>query len=57
MPHVDNSRFPSGISTYVDVLVGYLLIFLTSCPCTRRGLLQNRAHWCMAIDISGRVDP
>ena len=57
MPRVDNLKFTSGKSTYLDVLARYFAMRLMERSCTRRGLLQNYAHWCTAIDIYGRVDP
>ena len=54
-PYVDNGKFPPGRSTYVDVLAKVFYnasygVFMKRCV-----LLQNGAHWCMTIDISGRV--
>ena len=54
---MNNRQFPSGESTYVDVLARYFVIRMTARLCTRRVLLKNCVHWCMAIDISGCVDP
>ena len=56
MTHVVNRLFPSGKSTYVDVLMRYFKIRLEVRLCTRRGLLQKRAHWCTDIDTFCHVD-
>ena len=57
MPCVGNQRFSSDRMTYVEVLVGYFVIHMAAHLCTRCGLLPELTHCCMAIDISGCVDP
>ena len=52
-----NCQFMSSKSTYANVLARYFVIRLTARLCTKHGLFKERAHWCMAIDIYGRVDP
>ena len=54
---VDNCRFSSGKYIYLYMIARYFEVCLKARSCTRRGLLQNRTHWCMAIDIYGRFDP
>ena len=57
MLRLDNRQHRPGKSMYVDKLARYFAMRLMDLSCTKCGLLQNHAHWCTAINISGCVYP